>query len=146
MKLGVFGSRTIFDDRAKMEMQEVINALQGVDTIVTTQEPRGVCEVAQHFAKERNLILELHFLDTKRYARGAFEHRSDAVIKASDHILLIHDGASRGTANELVRVKKFKKPYTYVKLEPSTELERSAGANMLKQAPPELDFLDALNL
>lgn len=112
MKLGVFGSRTLKDSRVKELIYDEIQKT-GADTIVTTQEPLGVCTVAQNVAKELGLVLELHFLDFRKYARGAFEHRSDSVIKASDKLLLIHDGTSRGTYNELERTKHFKKPYRY---------------------------------
>jgi hypothetical protein len=61
MKLGVFGSRTIYDVRAALIIAETIQKLNNITTIVTTQEPRGVCEIAQRFAKEQHLILELHF-------------------------------------------------------------------------------------
>ena len=111
MKLGIFGSRTLKDDRVKMLVLDEIDKT-GADTIVTTQEPLGVCTVAQNVAKESHCILELHFLDFK-YRTGAYEHRSDNVIKSADKILLIHDGSSKGTLNELERVKHFKKPYRY---------------------------------
>ena len=111
MKLGVFGSRTLKDDRVKFLILDELDKI-GADTIVTTQEPLGVCTIAQNVAKEQHLILELHFLDFK-YRTGAYEHRSDNVIKSADKILLIHDGESKGTTNELKRVKHFKKPYRY---------------------------------
>ena len=123
MKLAVFGSRTLKDDRVKMIIYDEIEKT-GADTIVTTQEPLGVCTVAQQVANEIPLVLELHFLNF-RYLRGAYEHRSDDVIKAADTVLLIHDGVSKGTSNELERVKHFKKPYRYEVLEATdTELQR----------------------
>jgi hypothetical protein len=117
------------------------------DVLVTTQEPKGVCALAQVYAKENAIPLELHFLNIKRYARGAFEHRSDEVIKSVDFILLIHDGESQGTKNELARVKKFNKPYKYVKLDKSTELEREENSDILrgnkpKEKPKKYDFFD----
>ena len=121
MKLGVFGSRTLKDSRVKEIIIDEIKKT-GADTIVTTQEPLGVCTIAQQIAKERAMVLELHFLNFEKYSRGAFEHRSDDVIKASDKILLIHDGVSKGTSNELKRTEKFKKPYRYEILE-QTDLE-----------------------
>jgi hypothetical protein len=129
MKLGVFGSRTICDSRAALLIAEIVQELGRVTTIVTTQEPRGVCEVAQRFAKEQHLILELHFLNFA-YAAGAFEHRSDEVIKSSDYILLIHDGTSQGTSNELERTKKFHKPHRYEIIEPTGRFERNIGFNI----------------
>jgi hypothetical protein len=132
VKLAVFGSRTIRDNRAEIEITDFINNNPGYDTIVTTQEPKGVCSVAQAYAKKNSMILELHFLNISKYARGAFEHRSDNVIKASDFVLLIHDGESKGTSNELERAKKFGKPYKYVVLDKTTELEQDVPLDILK--------------
>jgi hypothetical protein len=48
------------------------------------------------------------------------------VIKASDTVLLIHDGESYGTRNELERTKKFGKPFRYEVLEATdTKLQRT---------------------
>ena len=48
------------------------------------------------------------------------------MIKSADKILLIHDGKSQGTTNELKRTKKFKKPYRYEVIEPTdTYLQRT---------------------
>lgn len=112
MKLGIFGSRSLKDERVKIAIMEEI-AKTGADTIVTTQEPLGVCTVAQNIVKTEHFILELHFLNF-HHLSGAFEKRSKAVIRASDHILLIHDGVSKGTSNELALVCKSGKPYNYV--------------------------------
>jgi hypothetical protein len=147
MKLAVFGSRSIKDSRVKIEIADFLNGRPGFDMLVTTQEPKGVCALAQVYAKENAIPLELHFLNIKKYARGAFEHRSDEVIKSADFILLIHDGESQGTKNELERVKKFNKPYKYVKLDKSTELEREENSDILrenqpKEKPKKYDFFD----
>jgi hypothetical protein len=147
MKLAVFGSRTIKDNRVKIEIADFLNEHPDFNMIITTQEPKGVCALAQIYAKENAIPLELHFLNIKKYARGAFEHRSDEVIKSSDFILLIHDGESQGTRNELTRVKKFNKPYKYVKLDKSTELEREENSDILrenqhKEKQKKYDFFD----
>lgn len=134
MKLGVFGSRTLKDSRVKMLIYDEIEKT-GADTIVTTQEPLGVCTVAQQVAKEKALVLELHFLNMEKYARGAFEHRSDEVIKAADKVLLIHDGESKGTLNELARVKHFKKPYRY-------EVMDKTNPDLQKRVDFKLDTFD----
>ena len=124
-KLGIFGSRAIADDRAEGEIREFLLEYPEFTTIVTSQEPRGVCAIAQVYAKKYGLILELHFLNRGKYARGAFEHRSQDIIDASDFVLLIHDGESVGTKNELEQTKKKRKPYKYIKLSKTTELERT---------------------
>ena len=141
MKLGIFGSRTLKDDRVKMLILDEIDKI-GADTIVTTQEPLGVCTVAQNVAKEHHYILELHFLDFK-YRTGAYEHRSDNVIKSADKILLIHDGSSKGTFNELERVKHFKKPYRYEVLSKTdSNLQRSVDKKLDAFGSSEITTFD----
>ena len=131
-KLAVFGSRSIIDARAKVVINEVLHEYGTIGCIVTTQEPRGVCEVAQAVAKANSLVLELHFLNF-RDGRGAFNQRSERVIKASDYVLLIHDGVSQGTRNELGYVRKSGKPYRYVTMQASNVyVDRDEGMNCLK--------------
>jgi uncharacterized phage-like protein YoqJ len=128
-----------------MEIAEYLRQNKHYDTIVTTQEPKGVCQLAQIFAKENSMILELHFLNIKKYAKGAFEHRSDNVIKSSDFLLLIHDGESKGTQNELERVKKFKKPYKYVMLDKTDELQNTEKSDILNKEK-KIDSDDIIGL
>ena len=125
--LGIFGSRSLNDERVKILILDAIAQWQPA-YLVTTQEPQGVCEVAQRVAKETAIPLILHFLNF-RYLRGAFEHRSKEVVKECSHFLLIHDGVSKGTANELKLVKKSGKPYLYEILE-VTPYQRSVGFNI----------------
>ena len=130
-KVAIFGSRSIMDVRAKVVINEILSEYPTITAIVTTQEPRGVCEIAQAVAKEKSLILELHFLDFK-YVKGAFEHRSYDVIKSADFVLLIHDGVSKGTKNELGYTLKSKKPYRYIVMQPSNVYtDRNVGENMI---------------
>ena len=132
-KMAIFGSRSLFDARVGVVINEVLNEYKGIETIVTTQEPKGVCECAQSVAKQNNMILELHFLNF-RYARGAFERRSKNVINASDYVLIIQDGISAGTRNELEYTKKSKKPYKYVVMPASSVyVDMDEGINCIKQ-------------
>jgi hypothetical protein len=130
MKVAVFGSRTLKDERVKVIILEKIHELKAT-MIVTTQEPSGVCEVAQRVAKEHAIPLELHFLNFK-YLRGAFEHRSKEVVRVSDYFIIIHDGESKGTANELKMVKKSGKPYHYEILKPEPH-QNNVGFNIMKE-------------
>ena len=136
MKIGIFGSRTLRDERVKILILEKIEELN-VTKILTCQEAQGVSEVAQRVAKEKGLPLQLHFLNF-RYLRGAFEHRSKEIIKESDYFMIIHDGISKGTSNEFELVKKSNKPYSYDKLE-NTPFERSVGFNIQEDWGNKLD-------
>jgi hypothetical protein len=125
--LGVFGSRTLKDERVKIILLETIEKLKP-DYISTCQEPAGVSEVAQRVSKDLGIPLICHFLNF-RYLRGAFEHRAKEILRESTHFLVIHDGVSKGTANELKMAQKTGLPCIYEVLE-NTPYERSVGFNV----------------
>lgn len=114
-RLAVFGSRSLKDGRVlEIIHRHVLELDAGM--IVTAAEPSGVCQLAQKYARERKLPLLVHFLQADKYARGMWEHRSDHVIGDFDMVLLIHDGESHGTYNEMQRTIKFGKPYIYERI------------------------------
>jgi hypothetical protein len=115
MKLAIFGSRTLNDER-------VIDAIiQAVDrhkpaVIVTAGEPEGVCSVARDYARIAPLPLMLFFVDERRNA-GKYHWRSVAVYQNCDHCLLIHDGTSHGTRNEIELAVKMNIPHAVITME-----------------------------
>lgn len=136
MSVGVFGSRTLKDERVKTIIIEKIKELNATK-ILTCQEPQGVSEVAQKVGKEYGYPLQVHFLNMQ-YLRGAFEQRSKEVISESDYIVIIHDGISKGTANEKKLVEKSGKPYHYEIIEP-TVYDRSVGFNIKDEWDVDID-------
>jgi len=122
--LSIHGSRSLKDERVKIIILEAIKKFQPT-TLVTYAEPGGVCAQGRKICQEISLPLKLHFLNF-RYLRGAFEHRSKDCIADSDHCLFIHDGKSKGTANEMKLAKKMGVPYTCHELKPA-EYEESVG-------------------
>lgn len=126
-KVGVFGSRSLDDERIELILLEWFDKLKPTK-ILTCQEPGGVSEVAQRVCKKYGYPLQLHFLNMQ-YLRGAFEQRSIEIVKEADFFLIIHDGESRGTANEMKLVQKHKKPFEYIKVEKS-QYTKSVGFNI----------------
>lgn len=116
MRLAIFGSRTLCDERVENAIQEKIDLLKP-DCIVTSGETSGVNEIARDKARENKITLVLEYANGKKYAKGKYEHRSIAIMKNADMVLFIHDGESIGTANELKICKKMKLPFDYVKIE-----------------------------
>lgn len=129
-KVGIFGSRSLFDERVKIIIIEKLRELNATK-IITCQEPQGVSEVAQRIAKDYGYPLEVHFLNMQ-YLRGAFEQRSKEIIAEGDFFIILHDGESKGTANEKKLVEKSKKPFYYEVLEPS-KFQRSVGFNIKEE-------------
>ena len=126
-RVGVFGSRSLKDERVKTIILEQIKEVNATK-ILTCQEPQGVSEVAQRVCKDYGYPLQLHFLNMQ-YLRGAFEQRSKEIIAESEYFIIIHDGESKGTRNEKILVEKSGKPFHYEVLEP-TIYDRSVGFNV----------------
>ena len=139
MKLSVHGSRTLSDERVKILLMEEIEA-HGITEIVTHAEPDGVCKVARDLCREKAIPLKLHFLNFK-YLRGAFEHRSKDVLKDGDRAIFIHDGKSKGTANELKLAEKMNVAYTYHELE-KTNFKNSVGFEITQDWGSDLEPLE----
>jgi len=145
--LSIHGSRTLTDERIKIIILEEIEK-HNPTTIVTHAEPGGVCEVARELCREKAIPLKLHFLNFQ-YLRGAFEHRSRDVLLDSDHSVFIHDGKSKGCANELKLAKKMGLLYSYHELDPA-EYDKSVGFEIEtdwdKTALVDVDEADLSNL
>jgi hypothetical protein len=116
MKLAIFGSRTLSDERVEIAIQECIDKLQP-DCIITSGETSGVNEIARNKARENKITLVLEWADNLKYSAGKYEHRSIAILKQCDKALFIHDGSSKGTKNELIICKKMNKAYEYIKID-----------------------------
>jgi len=140
VKLLVFGSRTLEDQRVELLIREVAQA-RGATEILTAYEPKGVCDVARRVARAIPLPLKVFFLDF-HYLRGAFEHRSKAALRECDFALIIHDGKSQGTANEHALAKKLGVPFDYRVLEPAPVVEKSDWGELVDSSG--LQSIDSL--
>jgi hypothetical protein len=135
-KISFHGSRSLADERIRIIILEEIDKHKP-SMIVTHAEPGGVCALARKIAKERSIPLKLHFLNFK-FLRGAFEHRSKEVIADCDHAIFIHDGQSKGTANEISLAKKMNVSNT-IHVVPVTRFKSSVGFDIDKAWESTLD-------
>lgn len=145
MRLSIHGSRTLNDERVRIIILEEIEKHDPA-VIVTHAEPEGVCEAAKNICKEKAIPLKLHFLNF-RYLRGAFEHRSKAVLKDADYAIFIHDGKSKGTSNEIKLAEKMGVPHTVHVLD-VTKYKSSVGFDIDVEwgdelTPPQINDEDA---
>jgi len=116
MKLAIFGSRTLSDERVENLIQNKIDELKP-ECIITSGETTGVNEIARTKARDNKIRLILEFANNKKHAAGKYEHRSIEILKQCDFAIFIHDGQSKGTLNELAIAKKMHKRYEYIKLD-----------------------------
>ena len=124
MRVSIFGSRSIYDERAYLFIEQTIKEIEkyaSVTAIVTAQEPKGVCKIAQTYAKRNSIKLELHFLNNKKWGTGMYHARSNAILENSDLCILIHDGISQGTFNEWELCEKKNKKHIYEQMSPTKD-------------------------
>ena len=137
-RLAVCGSRSLNDERVKILLLEEIDIRLATE-IVTHAEPGGVCLVARKLCKEKAIPLKLHFLNFK-FLRGAWEHRTREVFNDCDCAIFIHDGKSKGTANELKIAKRMGLPITQHHLE-EAPFDASVGFDIIT----DWDIADVAN-
>ena len=105
--------------------------------VVTHGEPAGVCQLVQDECRRLGIPLLLFFLNVEKYARGCYAHRTVELMKFSSYAIFIHDGKSKGTANEMEIAKKMEIPYSYYKVEVNefwgnpSEIDLSLGDELL---------------
>lgn len=133
MNLAIFGSRSLTHPKVTTLLQTEILRLQP-SLIITGAQSEGVSELARNLCEKLCIPLALHFLNPQR-AAGKFHHRTLAILENADHVLLIHDGISKGTKNELTLTIKKKIPYTYHKVKISPTEQRETWL-----ADPQLEF------
>lgn len=124
--LGCFGTRYFDGDRIYRLIAEEVQRHQP-EYIVTSGESEGVSMLARRYARQEGMPLKLYFLN-RQHGRGQHNERSRSIVREATHLVIIHDGQSTGTANELAITKKFNKPYTYHLIQPDGEVQQTTEA------------------
>ncbi len=107
MKLGVVGSRSFTDYDKLCNVLDRFE-LSCADTIVSGGCCRGADALAERYAKERRIALEVYDALWDEYGRGAGIIRNRLIVKNSDFVVLFWDGSSKGTASTLRFCIQFK--------------------------------------
>lgn len=104
MKLMVCGSRTITDSTWVFEQIDKLVQEQNFDLSTLTLVDggaKGVDTFAAHWANEKNVQIEWHRPDWARRGRGAGIVRNKEMVEACDFCLILWDGVSKGTKNDI---------------------------------------------
>lgn len=100
--------------------------------IITSGETSGVCEVARNFARNYKIALMTMFANNDKYGPGKYEARCIEILNNCDKLILIHDGISKGTANEMEMAKKLKVEYDYYRIDILDEVDYKLDDNAFK--------------
>lgn len=109
MKLAIVGSRGIENfDLSTVILEQPSEVISG--------GAKGVDSLAREYAIEHNIKLTEYLPDYAKYGRGAPIVRNRSIIEASDKVLAIWDGVSKGTLSSINLAKKLGKQVQIVRV------------------------------
>ena len=120
MRLAIFGSRSLYGSSVRAVIAEYIEN-HNVTEIITAGEPQGVCDEARNVSKELSIPVKMHWLNAKERCAGKYHWRSIAVLLDCDLCLFLHDGKSKGTANEIKVAVKLGVAHQVITMQPQTD-------------------------
>ena len=107
MKIAVVGSRS-FNNYARLS--HVLNCLVRTGTVIVSGGALGADAMAERYAREAGLPLEVYQADWKTYGKAAGPIRNQQIVDACDIVVAFWDGKSRGTKNTIELARKAGKP------------------------------------
>ncbi|MCQ2591305.1 MAG: DUF2493 domain-containing protein [Treponema sp.] len=117
MKLMVCGSRSIVDSTFVFNQIEALIAEENVnknELIIIDGGAKGVDSYAAHWANANNIQIEWYRPDWAHYGRGAGVVRNKLMVEACDFCLILWDGVSKGTKNDIELCQKLSKKYKVI--------------------------------
>ena len=116
-KVLICGSRSIMDESWIFEQIDAFirdyKLDMGALTIIEGGA-KGVDSVAGKWAENHGVQKEVHKADWARYGRGAGHRRNADMVLSADMVLILWDGISKGTWNDIDLCKKHLKTYKIV--------------------------------
>ncbi len=116
-KLLVCGSRSIADAEWVSNQISALVAEKGFslsDLILIEGGAKGVDAMGKAWAVANGVPVETHKADWARYGRGAGHRRNAEMVAAANYVLILWDGISSGTKNDIDLCKKNYKNYKLV--------------------------------
>ncbi len=114
-KIMVCGSRTITDRELVFKWIEKDISIHPDDKIIIIEgEAKGVDSIAKDYALINHLDIMSFPADWNKYGKAAGIIRNEEMVKACDHCLIIWDGQSKGTKNDIDLCRKYHKTYRII--------------------------------
>ncbi len=109
MKLLIAGSRGITDFNLAEHIPSNV-------TVIISGGAKGIDTLAEQYADEHGLEKIIIKPDYNKYRRGAPLKRNEEMVELADEVLIIWDGASKGTKYTADYAKKKNKPVTIIEV------------------------------
>jgi hypothetical protein len=89
-------------------LENVLQNFFDTDDILISGGAAGTDKLAENFA-DKNLVEKKIFLPNYALGRAATHIRNDEMLKVADFFIVFYDGASKGTASMIRKIKSKKK-------------------------------------
>lgn len=115
----ICGSRTITDsdwvfNQAEEYLREIYQETNQVCFRIIEGGARGVDQIAEAFAVSHNCACKEYPADWNKYGRAAGPIRNEQMVKDCDYCLILWDGSSRGTKNDIDLCERYGKKHKVV--------------------------------
>ena len=117
-KLLVCGSRGITDAhwvKSQIDSYWYWNLACYEDLIMIEGAARGVDLIAKEYAEENNWTqIKEYPAEWDKYGKSAGPIRNEIMVKEADEVLVLWDGSSHGTLNDIHLCEKYNKPFKVI--------------------------------
>ena len=116
MKIVIGGCRD-FNDYNLIEktLDEFFSEI-GEEVTILSGHCRGADILAERYAAEKGIRVEIYTADWARYGRAAGPLRNREMVERGDMVIAFWDGSSKGTGDLIKYAKKLSKPVRVVKV------------------------------
>lgn len=116
-KILICGSRSISDTKfinqqINLYLKEL--SLDIKEVVIIEGGARGVDTIAKYWAMFNNIPYEEYPADWNKYGKSAGIVRNKIMVENANYVLILWDGKSKGTKNDIDLCKKLNKPYKLV--------------------------------
>lgn len=113
--VAIIGSRDFKDyEKLKITIPFII-PIKDIEKIVSGGA-RGADKLAELFAKENKIPIEIYKAEWENYGKSAGMIRNKEIINNCDMVIAFWDGESKGTKNSLKYAKKMEKKIKIIKV------------------------------
>lgn len=105
MKIAVIGSRGFNDYNL---LADHLDKLTGIECVVSGGA-KGADNLAERYASENKIQMEIHTPDYGKYGRSAPIERNREIVRSSDMIIAFWDGRSKGTESVIIFARRIGK-------------------------------------
>lgn len=114
VSIGIVGSRTA---GSEADYRNLCEFLQGRPIArIVSGGARGADALARRYATDLGIMLVEHLPDYRAHGRGAPIVRNGLIVAASDEIVALWDGESRGTADTIRKAEAAGKPVHIIRI------------------------------